>query len=52
MILFWRKKKTSYLDYTVSTFEDIVQNDFSENERKCWDICLKYYNSNIRNIFL
>lgn len=39
------------LDYTVSTFEDIVQNDFSENERKSWSICLKYYNSNIRNIF-
>ena len=32
----------------MSIFEDIIQNVFSENERKNWNVCLKYYNTDFR----
>ena len=37
-------KKNMFLDYMVSTFEDIVQNDFSQYEKENWNKCMKYYN--------
>jgi hypothetical protein len=44
-------KKNMFLDYMVSTFEDIVQNDFSQYEKENWNKCMKYYNSNFRDFF-